>query len=63
MYTDTVVCRIVRTKSFFIFFKWKISFAYVRYKHNFLYFLIEMTFVNSHTQKNMLGMFSVETHT
>ena len=26
-------------------------------------FLIEMTFVNSHTQKNMLGMFSVETHT
>ena len=30
---------------FFYIFKWKISFVYVWYKHNFLYFLIQITFV------------------
>ena len=53
MLTDIVVCRNRFTKTFFYIFKWMISFAYVGYKHNFLYFLKEMTFVRKIYKRNI----------
>ena len=37
MLTGIVVCRNMFTNSFIYIFKWKMSFAYLRYKYYFLY--------------------------
>ena len=50
MFIGIVVCRNRFTKTFLNIFKWKMSFAYVGIIAISNIFLIEMTFVNGHTQ-------------